>query len=190
MIPTISSEVVRNSYIEQVARRTLPLESYSLGGEDVGVSTSGDLNSRQWKAEYVGPDVVLTSEGKEPLVLFSRPNITHLSFCFDQAMRPYATFVQAGAAWFWWYNTETSQQEFLALAGDVVTPYLVLDDKRELSRSGSDVILSYMRNGNLYCRVQRERFLTEHLLYSDVGGTLTGVGLNKSYRLQWRFKEN
>lgn len=190
MIPVPSTEPVRASFMEAVGRRTRPLESYAMGGDDLGVSSSGDLNIRQWKAEYLEPDVVVTSEGKEPVTLFSRPGITHISFCFDQAMRPYVAFVQGGVAWFWWFNTETNTQEFQQLDADVVTPYVVLDDKRQITRSDSDVILSYMRGGNLYCRVQRERFLTENLLFTNVGGTLTGVGLNTSYRLQWRFKEN
>lgn len=187
MIPTISPILVQGTYVEPVARRTRPLESYARGGENLNDANAG-LQGRTWKAEYVDGSVVLSSDGKPDTVLWSRPDITQISLTFDQAMRPYLAFTQDGDAWWYWYDTIGNTFVFTQLAADVQFPYCTTDEKRPILSADSDVILSYMRGDTLYCRVQRERFETEHLLEAGIAGELTGFGMNNKNRLQWRFK--
>jgi hypothetical protein len=68
---------------------------------------------------------------------------------------------------------------------DVITPKCSLDDKRQLQVSRSDIILAYIREGALYARQQRDRFDTEYLLKSDVGGYLRRIGMNVQQRFQF-----
>lgn len=186
MIPTLSN-LPKGEWAEPMARRSRPLEAFSKGAEVVGQTSAGDLNTRDWRIDYVDGSVVLSSEGVAPSVLFSRPDITHVSLSFDQSNNPHVAFVQAGQSYFWYFDTVANSYQFMPLNSGA--PFTVLDDKREMNRSNSDVLVSYMRGSDLYARVQRERYETEHLLGS-VPGTLTAFGARRDLRLQWRFKPN
>jgi hypothetical protein len=67
-----------------------------------------------------------------------------------------------------------------------------MDDNRPLplTLGISDVILTYIRDGALYVRVQRERFLTERLIAADIQGStrIWHFGMNNKLRLQWELR--
>lgn len=187
MLPnnTLSSEPIRSSFTEQQNRRTLPLIDYEMGGVAVN-DASGGLLYRLWQAELVGDTVMLSSEGIAAVPLFTRSGITQIGLAFDQNMRPFVCFVQNGQARYWWFDTEAGAPVFTDLPVDAVTPRAAIDEKRAVYINNSDIILAYMRGTNLCYRQQRDRFLTERILASDVHGTLTAIGMNKVGRFQFR----
>jgi hypothetical protein len=65
---------------------TMLLVDYERGGVALNDPSEG-YNSYNWKATYVGEDVVLSREPyTSSEVVFSYPGITELSFAFDQNM--------------------------------------------------------------------------------------------------------
>jgi hypothetical protein len=165
------------------------LVDYELGGVALNDPSQG-LKVRNWRLRLVGNDVRINADGVPEETLFTRSGITELSLTFDQNMRPYVAFVQNGQAILRWYDTLAQQQIFLDLDPATVTPRVCLDDKRPLQVGGSDVILAYVRDDNLYFRAQRDRFEIEYLLQTAVGGKLIRVGMNQKLRLQFLLEEN
>jgi len=185
MIPQRSTSPQRAEWLEPVGRRTSPLEALALGGESIGVSESGDYTV-PWKFVY-SDGSVSCSTGGASTVLFNRAGVTHISACFDQAMNPQVAFSDESGSYFWHTSVGTGQTFMeLPLA---VSPFTQLDDKRAVMRAKSDVVISYIRDNVLYCRVQRERYLTEHNL-GAAPGRITAMAPNTGYRLQWRLLPN
>lgn len=156
-----------------------------MGGVALSDPSQG-LLVQMWKAEARGTDVYAIEADNTEHLLFARTNpITEISLTFDQNMSPFVVFVENNQPWFWWYDPNVAAQVFTQMAVDVVSPRCTLDDKRHFASTYSDIILSYIRNRNLYYRLQRERYVTEHLLASSSGDYLYDIGMASNYRLQW-----
>lgn len=182
----LSTVPVQSAFVEEVSRRTVPLVDYEMGGVNVGDASSG-LMVKLWKLESNGAQMLLSADGVPSFELFTRPNVTQVTLAFDQNMRPHVAFVQEGVAWLWWYDSVAGAMVFSSFAG-MLTPRLTTDEKRAWHLSDSDVILAYIRNNNLYFRMQRDRFQVERLLRSTVNAELIAVGINRSGRLQFRLR--
>ncbi|CAA2366776.1 hypothetical protein [Xanthomonas phage Olaya] len=183
---TLSTLPVPSAFIEQVSRRTVPLVDYEMGGVNVADASQG-LNVKLWKLESNGAQMLLSADGVPAIDLFTRPNVSQVALAFDQNMRPHVAFMQEGVAWLWWYDSVAGAMVFSSFPG-VTTPRLATDEKRPNQASNSDVILAYVRANNLYFRMQRERFQTEHLLKSAVNAELIAIGMNRGNRLQFRMR--
>lgn len=168
----------------RAARKT----DYELGG--VGLSDSSEgLEGYTWRARLSGNDVLL---GRQPYdaetVLLTEAGISELSLAFDQNMRPLLAYVALGQAKMRWYDATIPGEATLALPADARSPFVSLDDKRQISITGgvSDVLLFYLRANRLCYRQQRERFETERTLaWLEGAATSIGkVGMNTGYRVQ------
>jgi hypothetical protein len=156
--------------------------------EDGGVALndpSEGLLYQVWRCRLVGDDVVIGASSVTETILYSATGITEISFTFDQNMRPVLAFVKDGASYLRWYDSLYEEQVVTALDVDVTNPRVTLDDKRILQVAISDIILGYVRAGNLYYRQQRDRFETEYLLAEEVTSELVKIGMNKQFRLQF-----
>ena len=155
---------------------------------DAGIALndpSAGLFYQPWRARLVGNDILVDAREVEEFVLYSDTGITEISFTFDQNMRPVLAFVKAGQAYLRWYDTAVGAQVVTALASDVITPRVSMDDKRSMQSSISDLILAYVRSGSLYHRRQRDRFLTEYLLAENISTGLIKIGMNRQFRFQF-----
>lgn len=190
MIPgnALSSETFQNRFVEFTNDPSTPLIDVEIGGTAIGDPEAG-LQVQLWTARYEAPNIILSADTVDDSVLFSRAGITELSLAFDQAMRPFVAFTDAGGSAYWWYDPVEEAQ--------VISPYLpagsvnlrcTLDDKRILNQGNSDIILAYMRAGDLYFRQQRDRYLTEYLLKTAAGSRLVNIGMNAGNRLQFRLQ--
>jgi hypothetical protein len=160
------------------------LESWEMGG--VGISDpSGGLMFQLWHAELdlATGTVLLDAPNTPQFVLYSEAGITQMDFSFDQNMKPCLAFTQNGVAKFWWYNAVNSQYEIVVLTG-AMTPLVVLDDKRPVGVNNSDIVLVYLRDGSLYCRDQRDRFLIEYDLNIRGIKRLVRMGFSTGLRIQ------
>ena len=168
------------------------LTDYELGGPALNDATGG-LQDRisTLHAEGTTGNVYLSAPGVFRTLLFTAPGITEASLAFDQNMRPFVAFVQGGRAKFRWYDTEIEANRISDLGDGDHSPRCTMDDKRtsatELGQN--DVILAYVRAGNLYYRQQRDRFEVERLLHEGVPGRFMRVGMHKGGRLQFLFIE-
>lgn len=189
----LSTSTITGEYIPPYGRPTGPYEDWELGG--IGVqNTSEPLDYQQWRMTYVYDrsasnygDFIL--EGMKTGVhgtVLNVSDVTDMAFAFDQNMNLFILYVLSDCTckYYWWdpvvvgYTTTT-------MDSGVTSPACVRDDHRELQDGTSDIILAYIRAGNLYFRQERERYLTEHLLMSGVGMTrIERMGLTKVLRLQ------
>lgn len=170
--------------------RSDPLTDTEMGGVALNDATLG-LLVKMWTVRYDKStgNVILSAPGVADTVAFTRADITEVSLTFDQNMNPFIAFVQAGQAKFWWYDPLVPGQVFAEslLPSTVKNPRCSLDDKRELEAANNDIILAYVREGSLYVRYQRERYLTEHLMRTGVS-KLYQVGMNNQYRFQFSYE--
>lgn len=163
-----------------------------LGGVAISDTTQG-LQYRTWRAWYVSPDVRVAPE--DDLGNYTSVNVgagvTELSLSFDINMRITLAYVQSGVCKLYWYDSSLPGYTTTTFTG-ASTPFLALDDKRELANSYNDVILFYVKAGNLCCRYQRDRYLDayEHTLQAVPPGRIVNVGMTDAFRIQLRYKVN
>ena len=104
-------------------------------------------------------------------------------------MNTFFAFVQNGIARFRWWDSLTSSYQITDLPAGSTSPRASLDDKREFALGSSDIILAYIRDGNLYFRQQRDRYLIEYILYPDLNLAIidpriqdVGMGINLRFQ--------
>lgn len=169
--------------------------SKTIDYEDGGVAIqdpSEGLLYQRWEARLFNSDMVdsyvaLSAREVPEFMWLAIPYMTEISFTFDANMRPAVAYVAGGQSFLSWYDSLDSTYKTTALAVGVITPRVALDDKRHVGSNGyqnSDVILAYVRGGNLYTRIQRERYETEHLMATNVK-PLIKIGMSRALRLQF-----
>lgn len=190
MIPgdALTEEALRAAFLVPQNDPAEPLLSYASGGAGIGDASEG-LTYQTWRTAYEDGVVYAVEEGGTRHPLFERPGVTELSLCFYQSMAPFVAFTDGEGSSFWWLNTSTGTHEFFPyLEGPVDGIKCTLDDPRPLSSSTSDIIVSYVRNRNLYFRQQRDNFGDEKLLAENAGSRLIHFGANRGLRLQFRLR--
>lgn len=167
------------------------LVDYEDAGIAIGDSSKGLLYQR-WRALLLNPDtpdsyVQLDAPEVQAFTLVRLPGLSEISIAFDQLMRPTLAYIQNGVAYLRWYDSAASAYVTDTIGAGIITPRVTMDDKRFIATDGyqtNDVILAYVKNGNLYYRQQRDRFLIEYLLKTGVK-PLIKIGFNRVLRLQF-----
>lgn len=161
--------------------------AYAYGGIGLNDPSQG-LQVQLWTATVEGSEVILSAPLiSTPIVLLALPDVREISLAFDQNMNPVLAFVQYGTARLYWFDTLVNDYTITDYS-TAVSPKITLDDRRELQTANSDIIFSYVLNGNLYFRLQRERYLSEHLLKENVDARIERMGMNTRNRMQWLLK--
>lgn len=169
---------------------TVGLEAFELGGVALNDPSQG-LMVKSWRAfANDDGDVYVESDDDPPVFQFSAPNISTISLTFDHNMEPFVAFTQPSGAKFYWFDTFDGQHKITDLPTGSTWPRASLDDKRRIAAATSDIILAYIRDGNLYFRQQRDRYLVEYLLYPDlniavIDPTIIEVGMGTNLRFQF-----
>jgi hypothetical protein len=186
MLPdnVLSSRPVRGILTGARAMAVTKFIDYEDGGIALNDSSMGS-QYQMWRARLIRNQVLLSAANTTEFVLYEASGITEISFTFDQNMRPVLAFVQAGLPKIRWYDPVSSGQVVTDLPAAAITPRVVLDDKRALQSSISDVILAYVRNGGLYYRQQRDRYQVERLLASGITSGILRLGFSDQLRLQF-----
>ena len=169
-------------------------EDYEMGGVALQNPSQG-LRVKPWygfwettdNTVYLKPDITGT-----PVAIFEEADVFELAFSFDQNMRWVAgTFTTDGTFRLRWYDSSVANYVITVVNG-LTSFRLCHDDTRAASVSlgFSDVLLTYIRNNNLYVRIQRERYGGEHLLQSNLPDNLriTNFGMSERQRVQWRLR--
>lgn len=188
MLPTtedgalLSSQVIPAKFLTPM--RAVDYVDYEWGGVRIR-DTSQGLMSHLWTGIYEGSTLSL-SNGVVRHNINIGLNVRSMSFCFDQNMNPAVVYVRNGVGYLYWYDPVAAAQVTLQLDYVVEYPQITLDDHRASQVGASDIILSYIRDDKLYCRIQRERYLQEHFLEDVPNRRLKQVGMTANYRLRWR----
>ena len=150
--------------------------------------TSRGLQYQTWRTRLVGDTVYITAANHVESVVMVMRCVTEVSLAFDQNGRYLLTYLKNGDMWVYWYDPIAYKFVHTLLEVDVISPRATLDDKRDLFVTMSEVILAYVKDGNLYYRGQNDRFGIPHLLQQDVGGRLMRIGMHTDFRLQFIFQ--
>lgn len=164
---------------------------YEDGGIAIQDASKGLLYQR-WRARLfnsgeVDSYVMLDAREVDEFVLVEEPNMTEISIAFDQLMRPVLAFVSSDVAYLRWYDSAASAYVTTEIGAGVLTPRVTMDDKRYTATNGyqtNDVILAYIKSGDLYYRQQRDRFEIERKL-ADAVNPLIKIGFTRGLRLQF-----
>lgn len=185
MTPVKSTVSVRAPF---AGARNLPV-SYRVDYEDGPVALSDNsrgLQYQTWTCLIVGDSVVIRAlNTAAEWVIFSDPGVSEISFTFDQNALYTCAYVAAGVPKMRWYDSLSGEYVTTLLPPDCINPRVSLDEKRQELSGDSDVILAYVRGGNLYFRVQRERYTVEHLWEENVPAGLIKIGMNRVLRFQF-----
>lgn len=146
-----------------------------------------------WRARMENNFVYLSAPNVPEFVLLDLPNVTEISFTFDQNGRHIFVYVQADVVKMHWYDTALGDYTTTVFSGDLITPRITLDDKREMQRGISDVVLFYVKpvrneqdviiDGALYMRMQRDRYLIEYQMATSLTGGIVKCGMMNNWRL-------
>lgn len=188
---TLSSRAVPARFSGARSGATSNTVDYEDGGIALNDASQGLLVQR-WRARLFDSGkaesrVVLDATNVPEFDWLTVPFMTEISFSFDALMRPAVAYVAGGAAFLNWYDSESAEYITTTLPAGVTTPRVALDDKRYMQSNGyqlSDVILGYVRGGNLYYRQQRDRYTIERLLTTNVK-PLIRIGFNRGLRFQF-----
>jgi len=181
----LSSEVRSAAFLSPDNQVSSLTKDYERGGVAIDDGTQGML-VRDWWAEIVGDDIVIAnSDG--PQQTLSKPGTTEVSLSFDRNMRVALAWVQGGEKYLRWFDPVANAMVETTLDAGIQNPRLCYDDKRVTQESASDVILAYIRSGNLYFRQQRDRYTVERLLGPVPATYLLNIGMNRGNRLQFQF---
>lgn len=170
-----------------------PLLDYQLGGVGLSNPTQG-LQVQTWTLQVLGTGagtyVSVSAPNTPATTLFSLPFLTWARLAFDQNMHPVVSYVSNDSPGFYWWDPTIPGNTFTALASTVSNPCVTMDDKRALQtvEGNNDVVLAYINNTNLCYRLQRERYNTEHVWYSNITDIIANpfvnkIGMASNYRL-------
>jgi hypothetical protein len=161
--------------------------AYSHGGININDPSQG-IRVQLWTA-YVEDGIIMLNAPSlaQPVIALSGDNISELTLAFDQNMNYTLAYVQNSVAKLYWFDTFLSAYTITEFPS-AISPRITLDDKRPLQTSLSDLVLGYVKNDNLYFRLQRDRFLNEYLLKENVQARLDQMGMNVKNRLQFKLK--
>jgi hypothetical protein len=168
-----------------------PIVDYELGGVAVSDATQG-LKVQVWKVRlklgvnYIGT-VYLSAPNTAEFVVYAGDSISTISLAFDQNMKPALAFMQDEVAKLWWYDNTIPGYDVITLPSDTHIPRICFDDKRNEVVSSADILLTYVRDGSLYFREQRDRFTIEYELKTGIISDVLQFGMTSKNRVQWTF---
>lgn len=190
MIPqqVLSTATIPAAFLPPRNEPKQPLEDYELGGVALNDSSQG-LRVYTWRGRYIDGEIVLDVPGiVAPVSVLAVADVTEFQFTFDQNMQPFIAFVVGDTdAKYRWFDGTLPGFVTDDLPAGTITPRCSLDDKRDSQGAASDIILTYMRDGSLYFRAQRDRYANEYLLEENLDGYELGqVGMSRALRFQWQ----
>ena len=151
-------------------------------------NTSKGLMAKIWTASYNSITGSVTLQ--DGTNLFTDVSLKELSLTFNQTGNPFVAFRSATRIKTWWYDPLLSNYTIKDVtAGD--QPFCYLDERRPEFSANSDVFLLYHRNGEIFYRLQRDRFDVEYST-GIIGGTdivIECFGMAKNNRLQIKYYE-
>lgn len=190
MIPTLSSIPAPSDFIAPHDIVKPAKEDWSLGGDNFLDANNG-LASKIWHFKWSNSLAGVTAEtpSNPPVEVYHRgtTDISWISGTFDQNMRQVIAYTKTdGTSSIYFYDAQ--QAAFTSLGiGTVATPFVSLDDTRLPTGGLNDVILTYIKSGDLCIRAQRERFADEHILMSGLppAAKIKRFGMSRNLRLRW-----
>lgn len=193
----LSSEVVFGKIFDPEDRPYYGLIAYERGPIAIEDTTMG-LLYQNWTMVYdsnTSELIAVPETTGEPVSVLTIPDVQYFTFTFDQAGRVSITYVTSVSSYLYWYDTAAADTVTTDLGANVITPSIALDDKRATQNTVNDMLLWYIKgvpgNYSLYMKIQRERFLIEHLMLTGLSeGYLLTVGMADNLRIHLKLSGN
>jgi hypothetical protein len=179
----LSSAAIFGGFL--VPDRINDLIDYEWGGKDL-LDASEGMQVKIWTCFYEDGWIKITDNAGLRYSILEVAEVTQLGFAFSLSMRVYVTYVAAGRAFFYWYDSTTSAYITTDYGVETITPQLSLDDVRNSQSSNADVIIAYVRDDVLYTRMQRDRFQIEYEM--GAANQLVQIGMTSNYRFAFALK--
>lgn len=168
---------------EIIGARANPEITARFDQEDGGIALqdpSRGLMYQVWTAEARDGGVWLSAPNF-PAQLIRAGNITECSIAFDRAMNWVLAFVEDGQSKLSFYSAAESGRVEIDLVG--INPRVIHDDKRPTQSDVGEVLVFYLRSGELFQLRQRDRFGAEISIGGENIVELGKVGMGKNLRL-------
>lgn len=171
--------------------------SVSLGPIELNDS-EGVLNSRYWLVTQLDGQVLIQGATGEvwmaPVTLFNETlPIQQISLTFDQLGRPLVFYrVGEDTLKLYWYDP-VAQQNVLTNFGIGKDPTACFDFPQDTGQSFTDALLFYVRDDQVFMRIQRDRYAIEYPCPAiQPGLKINSAGLRVDNRLQvaYQFKDD
>ena len=179
----LSSAAIFGGFL--VPDRINDLIDYEWGGKDL-LDASEGMQVKIWTCFYEDGWIKIIDNAGLRYSILEVAEVTQLGFAFSLSMRVYVTYVAAGRAFFYWYDSTTSTYITTDYGVETITPQLSLDDVRNSQSSNADVIFAYVRDDVLYTRMQRDRFQIEYEM--GAANQLVQIGMTSNYRFAFALK--
>ena len=185
----MSTTPVPGNWLPPDDRERTLLEDWEQGPTAIQ-DTSQGLNFQVWHLTYVPNDFILTPQTVgNPVVVHTAPSVTQCTCAFDQNANIAISYMQAGIAKLYWFDTQVGQYVITSSATGAVSPALTLDDKRDITTSSSDILLWYTKQQpdssySLFMRRQRDRYENEIFMANPVWPFIWKLGMNDGLRVQ------
>ena len=168
----------------------------SLGPIELNDS-GGVLNSRYWLVTQLDGQVLIQGATGEvwmaPVTLFNEPlPIQQISLTFDQLGRPLVFYrVGEDTLKLYWYDP-VAQQNVTTTLTTGKDPTACFDFPQDTGQSFTDALLFYVRDDQVFMRIQRDRYAIEYPCPAiQPGLKINSAGLRVDNRLQvvYQFKD-
>lgn len=143
------------------------LEDSEWGGLDIQNTDQG-LLVYIWTVRVEDDKVLLFRDSIYHSTILIQDGITDIAFTFDQTMNPMLAWRSIDDELFLRVFDGFTQTFVTTNYGLGKCPRLALDDKRPIAIGISDIIFAYIKNNSLVYRQQREGFLIEHTIVSNL----------------------
>lgn len=184
-IPHLSNPTMYAEFMQPYNTTKVPLKDYARGGVALLDGTNG-LNVKNWSCEVTDGEVFVTAEGTPKTSVYQLdPAVSWVSLAFDGNMHFNLAYIVDNESFLYWYDAD-SRMYITTSLGNVITPFIRMDDVRLYIETSRDIILSYIRNKALCVRMQRDRFGVEYVLANNAGSRLLQCGMNVGRRFQWK----
>lgn len=165
------------------------LVDWEEGGIAINDGSQG-LQVQTWQCVCDGHAFIVTSpsDPSGTNILNVIGNVVDMSFTFDQNMRVFACYTtDDGVLSYYWFDSTIAGFRTSTTPAGSAFGRCTLDDKRPTQQQASDIIFSYTRGGQLYFRMQRDRYGIEYLLTTTAlaDSRLINIGISSVNRLQF-----
>ena len=183
-----SSQAVVDDLLNPRDKKKINATTSSDNGPIAINNTSRGLMAKIWTASYNNVTGLITLQ--DGTKLFTDVNLKELSLTFNQNGDPFIAFRSGTRIKIWWFDPLLSNYTIKDItSGD--QPFCYLDERRPEFSANSDVFIIYRRAGEIFYRLQRDRFDVEYST-GIVGGTdivIECFGMAKNNRLQIKYSK-
>jgi hypothetical protein len=179
ILPTPQKTEFRPPYDDDYA----PLTQRVLGGTAIGNGANG-REVQRWDVFYEGGVIKVAPEAGAVEFTLTVAGVLTVSLAFDSNMQVTLGYTKADGSYLYFFNSLTSSFQTDFYPGST-SCRVVTDDPRNVTSDASDVIFTYELDGNVYYRIQRERYVTARLVGPSQGLTILRFAPNAVNRLQW-----